>query len=348
MVDIEICKQPEERDDWHTRWLTMQSAYAEYRRSSEALECTRQTPDDSLATEQVRLTMLEGQQRLAFERYIDARIAFLESRFDEVNRPDGVPGAAPGAPAAADGNMEESKVKAWLSIASSRPALQTLAVMLLCTTALSLMRQQTRIRNLETERDELRSALLRTGHEVQQLRDRLDNSSPSSPLSKHIQKAPAAPEPLQPFMVPKRAKRHVPAQRNVAQQEPSRQAAKASRTPASIPASRRLEGRAISVFSLSPSREFKRVGPLAVLVRSIDHRKGTADLSIVSDTTQVDVQHLRLNQPVWLNLAHRDHRIGLVANRMTANRIEGRLVEAESSKPDLSASRMRPKYDSTP
>jgi hypothetical protein len=56
----------------------MQSASAEYRRASEAFECTHQSTDDSSTDdsstddsaigEHLRLTMLEGQQRVSFER----------------------------------------------------------------------------------------------------------------------------------------------------------------------------------------------------------------------------------------------------------------------------------------
>jgi len=342
MLEVEICRDPEERDDWHARWLTMQSAYTEYKRSSEALECTRQTTDDPVVTYQARLTLLEGRQRLAFERYIDARIAFLESRFDEINRPDTAAGAAAAGPAAAGGKAEVSTIKAWLLMVSGRPVLQTLAVMLLCTMAFSLMREQNRIRSLEAGRDELRAALVRTGREVQQLRARLDATPPPPPPAQRAQHIPA-PAPLKPFAVPRPAGRKPSTQRSMTQSRP-RQSDSTNRAQDSGATNRHLDGRPIFAFSLSPSREFKRVGPLSVLVKSVDPRKGVASLSIVSETIQMDVQHLKLNQPVWLNVALHDHALGLVANRITGNRVDGHLLEAESGKRDLGTSRL----DTTP
>lgn len=335
MVEVEICREPEERDDWHARWLTMQSAYAEYKRSSEVLECTHQTADDPAIADQVRLAMLEGRQRLAFERYVDARIAFLESRFDEMNRPDSGGSAAAGTPADGAGRQEQSRIKAWLSTVSSGPALQTLAVVLLCTMSFSLAREYTLIRNLETARDALRVALFQTGREVQRLEQRLDASSPTPPPApQHTQRASAPPE-----APAKRSARKTPPEHGAAQLPSARQADATGRAPSSAGANKRVEGRAIYAFSLSPSREFKRVGPLSVLLKSIDTRKGSASVSIVTDATQVEVQHLRVNQPVWFNMARSDHPLGLVADRIMTNRVEGHLLEGESGKHDVRASR---------
>jgi hypothetical protein len=99
-------------------------------------------------------------------------------------------------------------------------------------------------------------------------------------------------------------------------------------------------------FSLAPSREFKRVGPLSVLVKSIDSQAHAVSLAIVSESVEVNVPLLRVDQPVWVHTAH-GHRVGLVADRITANRIEGHLIEAQS-KADLRASGMRPNLEGAP
>jgi len=86
MVDCNHSHEQDRRDDGHDRWLAMQSAHAEYRQASEALECIRRSSGDLSLDERARLTMLEGQQRIAFECYLEARMEFLEFRFDESNR----------------------------------------------------------------------------------------------------------------------------------------------------------------------------------------------------------------------------------------------------------------------
>src|SRR4030095_1509812 len=82
MLEVDDSQELERRDDEHDRWLAMQSAYTEYRRASEALECSPEFADDSPTSPGLRLSMLEGQQRVAFERYLEARMEFAESRFD--------------------------------------------------------------------------------------------------------------------------------------------------------------------------------------------------------------------------------------------------------------------------
>ena len=277
--------------------------------------------------------MLEGQQRLAFERYVDARIEFLESRVDEMNRPNAGPpaeviGAAPIQP-------EDSGVRVWLRIISSRPVLQTLAVFLLCTTAFCLIIEQRRVRNLEMGRDELRAAVVRTAQEIELLRQRVDTGT--APPAQHIQQLPPTPAPEKPLTTPKRDGRRLVTGSGPARQHAAHQASANRTTPESQSAGRRRTNE----FSLSPSREFKRVGSLSVLLKAIDKQRRYASLTIATGTAEVDVQHLRLNQPVWVNASNYDQPLGLVIDRITATRVEGHLVEADNSRADLRTSRYR-------
>jgi hypothetical protein len=63
----------------------MQSAHAEYMRASEASENSRESTRDSADLRHRELTLLDG-RRDAFERYMEARMEFLERRFDESYR----------------------------------------------------------------------------------------------------------------------------------------------------------------------------------------------------------------------------------------------------------------------
>src|SRR5215469_9462773 len=92
MLDINISQEQLPRDAGNERWLAMRSAYFEYLRASDALECFPR-PQDSSSPEQAELLALASQQRTAFERYLEARMEFLEFRFDE-GRPQPVPQSA--------------------------------------------------------------------------------------------------------------------------------------------------------------------------------------------------------------------------------------------------------------
>ena len=173
MLVREDSHELERRDGGHDRWLAMQSAYAEYRRVSEALESMHLPADDSSASQASRLIPLEGQQQAAFERYLEARIEFLEFRFDESNQPPPVVSST-----LPIYDPEETKPGSrWASI-TGKPIVQILAAVLLCTTAFSLVREQKHVRELEASRDQLQSTLNQTRDSLQALTQKLDTWQP--------------------------------------------------------------------------------------------------------------------------------------------------------------------------
>jgi hypothetical protein len=168
---------PLERRNEH--WRSMQSAYQQYTRASEALEFSAAPDDDPYGEERTRL---EAQQRLAFERYLESRMEFLESRFDETYPP----GPRPALP-------ETAPRFAFLS----RPALCALAAVLLLTTAFSFARARSRIRDLEASRDDLRVRLQQTRDGLQALTQKVDTwevpaPAPLRPAMEPVVKTPVA------------------------------------------------------------------------------------------------------------------------------------------------------------
>jgi hypothetical protein len=172
MVDCNHSHEQDRRDDGHDRWLAMQSAHAEYRQASEALECIRRSSGDLSLDERARLTMLEGQQRIAFECYLEARMEFLEFRFDETNR------LRAGLVTVPMRDPEYTGIGSWLAFANRRPVLQILALLLLCTTAFSFVRERKHVRDLEAARDEMRATVNQTRDELKLLTQKLDAWGP--------------------------------------------------------------------------------------------------------------------------------------------------------------------------
>jgi hypothetical protein len=344
MPEGEDSHQPQPRDGGHSRWLAMQSAYAEYRRASEALECTRQSADDSTANERLRLTLLEGQQRIAFERYLEARMEFLEFRFDESNRPaDGVPLPV------SDG--ENSAIGSWLAFANRRPVLPILAVLLLCATAFSVVREEKRVRELEASRDQLQATLNQTRDGLQMLGQKLDGlgtaqhsairqveHTPHSPAARPAAASPASGKRPPADEQPK----HQPALR--AQQKRVAQ----KRDPAPEVHGQNLAPPAYYSFSLTPSSQFKRVGPIELALRSVDPQRRYASLSVVSHAVKLDVLRLPLNKPVSIEVGYHQKPLELVVDRIAGNRLDGRLIEPRDDKAQLGASRMKPRLSLSP
>ena len=175
MLEDEGPVAPRECDDGHNRWLAMQSAYAEYMRASEALDCTYESEEGLAADERLRMMISEGRHRVAFEQYLEARMAFLEAHIDEVTQ---VRGSSGGASAALEGGGEDTGRHSWWSLASCRPFLEALAVVLLCTSAFSLVHVQKHMREIESARGELQTALTQTRDGLQALRQQVDALGP--------------------------------------------------------------------------------------------------------------------------------------------------------------------------
>jgi hypothetical protein len=167
-MEVENTHESARRDGEHDRWLAMQSAYEEYRRASEALDCIRQSADDT--NERLKLPALEGQQWLAFERYFETRMEFLEARFDESHQPDAV------VPAPAR-DTDDSDARSWFALINYRSVLQILAIVLLGTMVFALLREQKRVRDLEASRDELQATLNQTRDGLRLLGQKLDSWS---------------------------------------------------------------------------------------------------------------------------------------------------------------------------
>jgi len=307
----------------------MQSAYAEYRRTSEVLECTRHTGDES-DDDRLRLTMMEGQQRLAFELYMDARIAFLESRFDALYC------AQAGIPAEAAGTPEQpkaSRVAGWLWLVSEKPLLQSLAIVLLCTTAYSLIAEQKRVQKVELGLGEIRAAILHTAQQVQSLDRRLESAG-SSP-SERTSGIPSARAPRKPVL-PKKPMQNMSTARAQPGSSKPAEGNRNGQTDSSKPGFRTA-----SAFSLSPSRQFRRVGRLSVMLKSILSKSRAADLVIMTDTARTETLRITLNQPVWVRTITHE-RVGLVVTRITASHVEGHVLEPMISKAEVRTSQFRP------
>src|SRR5690242_8187199 len=129
----------------HERWLEMQSAYAEYKRLSDSLESMDDSDESSIA-DRLTLITLERRQQAAFEKYLDARLAYLEFRFDEANPPHNRAPDQPGS-------------RSWVAFMTSEPFLKLLGVALICTLAFSFVHEQKQVRDLEVAQRELRTEL---------------------------------------------------------------------------------------------------------------------------------------------------------------------------------------------
>jgi hypothetical protein len=346
MLEVDGSHGTERRDEGHDRWLGMQSAYAEYRRASAAFECALQFADDSTASERIRLTILERQQRVAFEHYVEARMEFLEFQFDGNNWPGNGSAAPP------KREPKVSRFSSWLAFANRTRALQILAVILLCTIAFSLIREQKHRRGLEATRNQPEAKLNQTRDGVQLFGQKLDNGIPSRHSAiRDVGHTPSARALRTPATTPHTTARKPPVERQrrheaVLRVQPKQAGAKQELVPATQ--NQRIGTGAYYRFSLARFRQFKHVGPIKISLWSVDWQRRSVRLSIHSNSMQIDVTRLQGSQPVWINVGYSEQPVKVVVDRIAGNRVDGHVVEPRNNKADLTASRFRSTLPASP
>ncbi len=317
-------QESEAREYEHSCWLEMQSAYEEYKRASQPFEYEHPGADRPGAEDDSQLPVSEGRHRVAFERYLEARMQFLECRFDRSYPPNG-PLADRPAPVAED--RAEGR---WGTLGRYKPLLQVLAFALLCTTATSLVQEQKRVRGLETASDELRETLKQTRGEVQLLNRRFDAQESlqhsTSPRTEQTQGVPAGSQ------APRRiGSKGRPISRVPKSQRPALQK-RGPETPGPGTTPRTYR------FSLSPSSQFRSVGPLKVLLRSINRSRSSVSLSATSNKTAITVQSLQLKQPIDMDIGNRQEGVELVIDQIRGNLVNGHVTElGRKDQPELRA-----------
>jgi hypothetical protein len=268
-----------------SQWLAMQAAYAEYRRISEALASNDQPAEDFSIWKN-----WEAQRRAAFEEYLEARMAYLESRFDEANQPGETPVDAP--------TRDLSSLRSRFGRRGL--IVLALAIGLVCVTAFSAIFAQKRVHDLEASRDTLRAQLSAARSDIQRVANQVDAWRPS----------PSPADPIPAVGV------------KPASDSPSKPAA-AKPQPVSTARTVRRSYR----FLLARSHQYKRVGPIEVSVRSVDARQSSISLSILSASVRLNLQHVRLNQPIRISAGEHGQPMELVVDRISGDGIHGHLIE---------------------
>lgn len=91
-------------------------------------------------------------------------------------------------------------------------------------------------------------------------------------------------------------------------------------------------------FTLTPSRKFKRVGPVSISLRGVDSRRQILDLLVKQEGSKPAKVRLSLRNPIWVTTAG-GSRIELVATQIQRNSVHGFLNESKNYKFDMSSSR---------
>ena len=95
------------------------------------------------------------------------------------------------------------------------------------------------------------------------------------------------------------------------------------------------------VFSLTPSRTFKEVGPLYISLRRVDNRRQKAYLLVERQDSQRTKIRVGLHKPIWVTAAGGSRRIELVATQIRRNYVLGFVNEAQNYKSEILSNRRR-------
>ncbi len=90
-------------------------------------------------------------------------------------------------------------------------------------------------------------------------------------------------------------------------------------------------------FQLDKSKQFQRVGPLSVSLRSTNAKHKTYDLAMMVEDNQISKKHVNLYEPIWIRLSDRPQAVELVVNRVDKDRISGYLSEPRYKRSELAS-----------
>ena len=330
----------------------MRLAYDNYRDASETLDAAASRAPISISSpERARgIETLAAKERIEFERYIETRLQYSEFVRDRNNSTamhSSVQRTAndPTAP-----KQRQDEPALWLGRRTSRIAL---VAALLCTTAF-ILREQKRIHDLDVARDEMSATLNHTRDDLHSLSRQLSAlNMPHHLASRKAIKAAAASVRPQRNSVYKSAARNrvvvqprnrIPAALSI-QQAPyvpgSRRAGVATPVAGNyeVPIGSAKSGRrSYYRFTLTPSTQFKQVGTVGLSLRKVDLKQKYFDLCLLVENSKVEKKHVKLNVPVWINLADGFQPAAVVATRIGQNYVQGYLTESSNKRPEITAS----------
>jgi hypothetical protein len=324
MPESDVPVWEDHRSAEHQLWLAMQAAYNRYKLVSEALDALLVDQSSAHSPEcRNQFERAAGEQRTAFEHYIDARMQFSEFLLSRSGAGRMSNAAAldttTGQPLGAD---ELVARKPWSGFAGFGLAWPAAVVALLCTAVFSLAHlvgEQRLSRDLGAVRQQL-SAATADRDQFRALAQKLETGKTNKPPAR------------------------ITAAARPALTKTSRAAA---RKPAQDSRWTRYQIQlGFHEFTLAPSNEFARVGPVRLSLRKVDLKRQYLDLVMLADDVRLEKKHVHLFEPVWI-LGGRGEQLELVVERIGKSQVQGYLKEVPGKQPELAqitrgGSRTRP------
>jgi hypothetical protein len=315
----------------HQFWLTMQAAHAQWANATEALDYLfASAPSDSPSPDdRLRIAKAAAEQRVRFEEYIEARLAFSEfqsAQFQAVQLQSARDRAAVAAAAEGEDSQpgfHEIALGPWTLRTTSKLAMAALAIALLGPAVFGLtyvMHARQQVRDLDAARDAM-SAQLTQARSQTQIAVQQARAVPPAP-----ERPASTPVPAKHVKTPAAAGRW----RRVGTPRPPQKKA--------VVQAHQTAQRKNLEFTLAPSLSYSRVGPLRVSLHNLDHQHDCFDLSVMMGDFRLDRKRVKRYEAVWINLGGSATPVRFVADRIDRNDVHGYLTTPDP-KPTASPAR---------
>jgi hypothetical protein len=296
----------------HDLWLSMKSAHNRYQDASAALDAlTAMSPAGVDSAERnLQIESAAAGQRAAFEDYIEARLQLSEFMVSKLQPTESGESQEVGE-GSGSGSGSGPRV--------SRIAILAVVAAFLFPTAFGLgflAHERKRTRDLEAARDEANAELTQIRKQIQGLAGRMEA------LKAANQSVSAAVAGMRASRV--RAVK-VPARAPVRTTLPS--GGRVARNHQEVVQLEKKGERTYREFTLTPSKQSERVGPIGLKVLRVDPQRKSFELSIAVDNLAPNKKRINLYESVWIDLRGRPKAVELVVNRIDRDRVQGYVSE---------------------
>ena len=294
----------------HDLWLSMKSAHNRYKDASASLDAlTAMSPAGVDSAERnLQIEAAAAEQRTSFEDYIEARLQLSEFMLSRLS-PQPEEAEEPQAPDPRPGGGSRG------GLLVSRIAVLAVVAAFLFPTAFGLgflAHERRRTRDLEAARDE-------ANQELKQMRTQIEG------LAGRMEALKAATRSVSAAVAGIRASRvravKVPAR------APAPSGGRVARNHQELVQLEKRGERTYREFTLTPSKQSERIGPVGLTVLKVDPQRKSFELFIAVDNLAPNRKRVNLYESVWIDLKGRPRAVELVVNRIDRDRVQGYVSE---------------------
>jgi hypothetical protein len=110
-----------------------------------------------------------------------------------------------------------------------------------------------------------------------------------------------------------------------------------ARTHDEVVALRKRGEQNVYEFHLGKAKQFERVGPLSLALRSANPKNKTYDVAMIVEDNALSKKRVNLYEPIWIRMSDRPQAIELVVNRIEKDRITGYVTEPKYKRSELTS-----------